>query len=94
MDFLNEASRATPAGDSSTFLTDATKKRKGQTEGFVASDLPGFVNPMVQGAEDKSIYIPEDAAGADQAPMLSRDQAEEMSKKKKTPAEILYPPKE
>lgn len=74
MDYTNEAMAQVSGGD--------------QPLKYQPSDIPGFVNPVVDGKADTSQYIPEAQAGQDGAPVLSRDEA---LKQTKSAAETLYP---
>ena len=83
MTFMSEATKRIPAGDK------AAADPKDQA-GFAPSDLPGFVNPVIAGKPDTKTYIPEMDAGTDAAQSFNRQQAEELTKKKKTPAQVIY----
>jgi len=82
MTFMSEATKRIPPGDKA-----AGPQEQG---GFAKSDLPGFVNPIIAGKPDPATYIPEAAAGTEDAPFYNRQQAEELTKKKKTPAQVMY----
>lgn len=80
MDFTSEAAGAIPAGDREP--SQNTKANK-----YQPSDIEGFVNPVVDGIPDTSQYIPEDAAGAEGAPVYTREEALKASQ---GPADVLY----
>jgi len=93
MDYLNETAREIPPGDQGSYLGDiAKRKNKGPTAGtFKPSDIPGFVNPIVEGKVDKTAYIPAGATQGDEPPPIySREEALQQQKKRKPTEEVLY----
>jgi hypothetical protein len=92
VDFLSEAAQKTPAGDSNTFLSEANRKRRPGAGEYMPSDIQGFVNPVVDGEPDTSTYVPEEATSGEQSPpVYTKDEAMEIVKKRKPPADVLYP---
>lgn len=60
MDYLNDLAKgkSAPAGDRS--YLSSIKDRKAQ--GFQPSEIPGFMNPVVNGQPDPSSFVPVDQA--------------------------------
>lgn len=93
--FLNDQAKRIPPGDGPrTFLAETGQSRPkvGALGKFVASDLPGFLHPVIDGQPDKTSYVPEDSvtASSTRAPaVLTREEA--LGKKKRPTAETMYP---
>jgi hypothetical protein len=60
MDFLGETAKDDFKPGDSSFLAEASKDQKAQT--YEPSDVPGFLNPIVDGKPDTSQYITADDA--------------------------------
>jgi len=90
MDFLSETVKKIPPGDRSSYISETAKRKSPSAGTFRPSDLPGFVNPVVDGKPDTASYIPAAAQDQDSPPILSREEAERQAKKKKAPADVLY----
>lgn len=83
MDYLGDIASEIPAGDQSR-----DRRRRGLYE---PSELPGFVNPVVDGEPDLAIFIPEEVAGTEDEVTLTREEAEASAGKKRKPvAAVMY----